>query len=89
MSEPRLRLRQSDLFWREIDGQVFALDGRTWDYLNLNESGRMLWDQLVGGATRSQLVQSLVGTYGIDPAVAESDVGAFVEMLYEKKLLDE
>lgn len=87
MDDVELRIREQDLYWREIDGQVFALDGRTWDYLSLNESGRLLWDQLVDGATVSGLVRLLMDEYGIDSTTAEGDVQAFVEMLTEKRLL--
>ena len=82
-----LRIRQRDLYWREIDGQVFALDGRTWDYLSLNESGRLLWDQLAEGATVAELVRLLVDEYGIDSAVAQADVQTFVALLSDKELL--
>ena len=87
MGEQVLRLRDPDLFWREVDDEVVALDGRTWEYLNLNRSGQMLWKKLVAGATSSSLVSTLTDAYGIDPGTAATDVDAFLRLLRERDLL--
>lgn len=85
----RLELRQLDLMWREIEGQVVALDSRTWEYLSVNGSGRLLWGQLAEGATADELVASLRETYDVSEENARADVGSFVEMLRDKELLAE
>lgn len=85
-----LRLRGStDLIWREIDGQVVLLDGRTWEYISVNETGRALWDLLVEGTTKDGLVASLLDTYDVSAETAEADVGSFLAMLRDKDLLQE
>jgi hypothetical protein len=81
------RIRESDLFWRDVEGEIVALDGRTWEYLNVNGSGRLLWEKLVEGATLSDLASLLVATYSIDSGQAESDATAFIEMLRHRELL--
>jgi hypothetical protein len=86
----QLRLRGSeDLIWREIEGQVVVLDGRTWEYISVNETGRALWDLLVEGTTEAALVALLLDTYEVSPEMAEADVRSFLAMLRDKDLLQE
>jgi hypothetical protein len=82
-----MRLREPDLFWREIDEEIVVLDGRTWEYLSLNSSARVLWKRLVDGASAADLVELLTRVYDIDQQTARSDVRAFLGMLEEKNLL--
>jgi hypothetical protein len=83
-----LQLRGGDdLIWREIDGQVVVLDGRTWDYISVNETGRELWDLLVEGTTRGALVAFLLDNYEVSAEAAEGDVDSFLAMLRDKDLL--
>jgi hypothetical protein len=85
----QLRLRQADLEWRAVEGEVVALDLRGSQYLGVNDSGAALWDMLAAGTTREQLVGHLVTTYGLDPAVATDHADAFLGQLRAQDLLDE
>ena len=85
MSE--LRLRDTDLHWREIDGEVIALEARGSTYLAANGAGTLLWRALVAGATRERLVDELVSVYGIERDRAVADVDGFVAALAEQGLL--
>ena len=49
--------------------------------LTLNESGLILWRKLEGGATREELVETLLAEYDVTPDLAESDVDAFIKRL--------
>jgi hypothetical protein len=83
-----LHLRTNDLSWREIDDEVIAVDVETSTYLAANEAGTLLWRQLGGsGATRQELVDLVVQTYGIDAERAAGDVDAFLAELKSKGLL--
>ncbi len=82
-----LRLRDTDLHWREIDGEVIALEARGSTYVAANGSGTVLWRALKDGATRDALADELVRTYGIDRDRATGDVDAFVAALAEQGLL--
>jgi hypothetical protein len=87
MSE-RLRLRQSGLGWRTLDGEVVALDSPRGVYLGTNESGSLLWEALAGGATREELAQVLIDRYGIERAEAEQDVEDFLTHVRDQQLLE-
>jgi hypothetical protein len=83
-----LRLRLNQLEWREVDGEVVALDLRTSRYLAVNRSGARLWNTLAAGATRDQLSTLLVETYGLPRTQAEDETDAFLEMLAGEDLLE-
>lgn len=84
-----LRLRDEKLEWREIDGEVVALDGQQSEYLGVNRAGATLWPLLAGGTTREALIDQLSERFGIERERAASDVDAFVGSLAERGLLAE
>ena len=51
-AQRRLQLRNTELTWRAIEGEVVALDLGRSNYLAVNRSGAVLWDALVGGTDR-------------------------------------
>ena len=83
-----LRLNRDALDWREVDGEVVALDRRQSMYLAINRSGAALWPALAEGATRAALVERLVERYGIDAEAAARDVDAFVGELRREGFLE-
>jgi hypothetical protein len=84
-----LRLRRDALEWRDIQGEVVAVDVRTSTYVSANASGAVLWRSLAEGTTRDELVARLVEAFGIDQAQAGTDVDRFVDDLRDKALLAE
>jgi hypothetical protein len=86
-SEIFLRLREADLDWREVEGELVALDLRESRYLAINRTGRVLWSALAEGATRDELIERLVGAFGIERARAAADVDAFTTELESRGLL--
>lgn len=83
----RLRLRDTDLDWREVEGELVALDLRESRYLSVNRTGRVLWSALATGATREELVDSVVEAFAIDRTKAGADVDAFTNELDSRGLL--
>ena len=77
-----LRLLDSGIPWREIDGEIVALDPNSSRYVSINGSGTVLWRRLQeGGATSDELAEVLVEHYGIASEQAGIDVEAFVKQL--------
>jgi hypothetical protein len=83
------RLRDTELDWRTVEGEVVALDRRSANYLAVNPSGAKLWEALASGASREQLIELLVEDFEIAREVAERDTDAFLQMLVEQDLLTE
>lgn len=84
-----LRLRQTDLQWRAVEGEVVALDLRGSQYLGVTPSGAALWDMLAAGTTRDALVDHLVSTYDLARDVAAEHADAFLDQLRAQDLLEE
>jgi Coenzyme PQQ synthesis protein D (PqqD) len=84
----RLVLRP-DLEWRELDGEIVALETGQSIYLAANASGTLLWRRLSAGTTREELAEALVTQYGIGADVAARDVEAFLAQARELQLVEE
>jgi hypothetical protein len=82
-----LRLRAADLHWREVDGEIIALEARASTYVAANGAGTLLWRALAGGATRRALEDELVRAYGIDRERAAADTERFLAEMAAQGLL--
>jgi hypothetical protein len=82
-----LRLRTSDLEWREIEDEVIAVDVQTSTYLSANGSGKLLWRELAKGTTKEGLVDCLVNVFKIERDRASADVDRFLDDLSSQGLL--
>jgi hypothetical protein len=83
----RLRLRDVQLEWREVEGQILALDLGDSHYLLVNESGCTIWEALSAGTTREALTDRLAGTYGLERERALDEVDAFLRELDARDLI--
>lgn len=84
-----VRLRGSDLAWREIDGDLVILDLRASTYLTSNASGAVLMKALTEDRTEAELTQCLVEAFSISAEQAQRDVQGFVEALANGGLLEQ
>jgi hypothetical protein len=83
-----VKLRHEGVAWKDVDGEIVALDEQAAVYLAANPAGALLWRTLAGGATREALVAELMSAYGIDRDRATADTDAFLHDLSERGLLD-
>jgi hypothetical protein len=83
-----LRLRHEGVAWKDVDGEIVALDEQAAVYLAANPAGALLWRTLAGGSTREELVAELMNEYGIERDRAAADTEAFLRDLSERGLLD-
>lgn len=77
----------SNVTWREVDGEIIALHLKTSTYFSTNKSGADLWKLLAEGTTAADMAEALTEIYGIDAGQAEADVRAFLKHLLEHDLL--
>lgn len=56
--------------------------------INLNETGKFLWDFFTSEHTLEEGVDALCGEYEVDRALAESDVKKFMETLLKNGFAD-
>jgi len=82
-----LRLRPGALQWREIEGEVIALDQDAATYLAGNATATLLWRALSDGTTRAKLIAVLTEKFDIDDERAAADVDEFLQALRSRNLL--
>jgi hypothetical protein len=89
LTEAVIRLRRDLVEWREVDGEIVALDLARSLYLAVNRTGALLWPAVSEGTTRERLVEMLVSAFALDPAAARADVDAFLADLERQGLLEQ
>jgi hypothetical protein len=82
-----LRLRPEGVEWREIDGEIVALETGRSIYLAANPAGALLWARLAQGATRDELIAALRDRWPIEAERAAADVDAFLDQVRAHDLL--
>lgn len=86
-TEETVRIRQDDIVWQDLDGELVILDLKRSAYLATNATGSLLARYLTEPRTLAELADHMVAEFGIDRAVALADAKAFVAQLREKRLL--
>lgn len=56
--------------------------------VKLNEPGEMMWEKLVAGATREELLAAILETYEVDEETAAKDVDSFIETLKKPGIVE-
>ena len=78
---------------RKIGPQVMAVPvGRRTSEIHgmiaLTESGALLWNLLIHGVTKQDMVKALLDEYDVDELTAADDVEAFINGLSEQGALE-
>ena len=81
LAAAKVQLRESGLTWRDVGGEIVALDLISSRYFSTNKTGACLWRALVNPVTRSELAQIIQDEFQIPEQVAATDVRKFLETL--------
>jgi hypothetical protein len=84
----RFRPRDGAVSWRDVDGEIIALDVESGVYISLNGSGRVLWMALVESASVDELTALLVSTFGITDDEAMAGATDFLDDLMSRSLIE-
>lgn len=79
---------------REVAGSyvVVAVGKRSEQFngmVNLNETGAFLWKLVEQGASRDELLNSLLEAYEVEREKAEQDVDKFISVLQQNNFVEE
>ena len=88
LADRRVFRLRSGVDWRDVQGDVVALDLRRSVYVATNDAGTVLWSRLSEGATREELVAALLAEFDVVSDIAETDVDAFLHRLEELDLIE-
>jgi hypothetical protein len=83
------KLRTTALAWRNVEGQVIALDLDASMYLSVNEVGSLVWGLLAEGADVDLLRAAVLDAFDVTPDQAEQDIRAFLGELERRGLTTE
>lgn len=86
--EPRVRA-QIHVISAEHGDRTVLLDARAERYFSLNVTGRVVWDLLCDGTTRSRIISDLASRYGGDIGTITVDVNMLIEKLINSGLVVE
>jgi hypothetical protein len=84
----RLQIRPGVLEWREVEGEIVALDLRSKTYLAVNSTGAAIWPALVSGADREELLARVLERFSVSREQAAADLDAFLAELAGQGLLE-
>ncbi len=76
--------KSSDIFFKEINGEIVLLGKDKEKIHQLNQTGTFLWNNLEKTKSIKHLVQKLVEDYDIDQKTAANDVRQWITDLLDK-----
>jgi hypothetical protein len=82
-----VRLDPGAVSWREVQGEVIAVDSHNARYLGTNESAALLWPMLARGTTVDELAGALTERWTLPAQRAHADAEALVRWLGDAGLL--
>ena len=87
-----MKIREGFLL-RNVAGNnvVVPIGQATLDFngmMSLNETGAFLFEKMIEGTTKEQLIEQLMSQYEIDADTAKNDVEEFIEKVKKENLFD-
>lgn len=71
----------------DLQGEIAILDPASGTYFGLNEVGAVVWNLIATGRPFGEIVNAVVQTYNVDPAVCASDVQQLLTQLQQANLV--
>lgn len=92
ITEARMKIKQGFIL-RNVAGNnvVVPVGEATIDFngmMSLNETGAFLFEKMIEGTTKEQLIEQLMSQYEIDADTAKNDVEEFIEKVKKENLFE-
>ncbi len=71
----------ADASWRDIGGEVVAINVESGDYFVFSEVGRLLWLAMAEGRSFDETVAHITREYEVEPDVVRADAVRFLQAL--------
>ena len=75
--------------WRIIDDEAVIVDLAGNTVLQLNDTGRRIWERIDGAASVARIVECIIDEYAVDRDAAHDDTVRFIDTLVGKGLIHE
>lgn len=87
-----MKIKQDYMLRHVADHHIVIPTGQEAVHFNgiitLNNSGKLLFETLMNGAEKADLITCLTDAYDVDAEQAEADVDTFLETLRSKNVLE-
>lgn len=83
-----LRLRRDGVAWSDLGTEIVILDLRSSTYFSVRDTGALLVNGLMDGASAQTLVERLLDSYDTTEDIARNDVDEFLAELSRRDLLE-
>ena len=87
MSEAAAR-PSDDVTWRDINGEIVALNLKSGEYYTFNEIGRSIWLAVTEGKSPDEIEETITHEYDVERDTVASDVNEFINGLIQKGVLE-
>jgi hypothetical protein len=75
--------------WKNVSSGVVLLNLESGEYYTLNESGSLIWTDLVESKPESDIIEHMAAEFDCDVGLAKTDFEEYLEYLIGEKLLNE
>jgi hypothetical protein len=84
--ERKLVVNES-VFYADLEGETVLLDLDSGVYFGLDEVGTVIWNALVAGCSRDEIVSRLLEEFDVESDRVRADVSALISSLEERGLV--
>lgn len=81
------QVNRPDVIDERFDDEFVLVNLRDGTYYGVNSTGTLLWEQIVEGASPTQMIASLSKHFAAEPAVIANAVQAFLDDLAQESLI--
>jgi len=85
--QEKLSLDARRVEWREVDGEIIALDLKASMYLAVSRTGAVAWTALAAGTTRAEILTRVLDRFRVAEEEAGRDLDNFLAELGDRGLL--
>ena len=78
----------ANLSWREVHGELVAINADNGEYHIFNSIGKLVWLSMEEGQNVEYILDQIQVSYNVDRDTALADLNEFIVDLFERKLLN-
>lgn len=89
IDEKQVFAKKPKVPWRIIDDEAVIVDLAGNTVLQLNDTGRRIWEGIDGAASVAQLIECITGEYAVDRHTEQKDAVLFMDTLVQMGFIHE
>ena len=79
--------RSENFIHNVIDGELVMMNIETGSYVSMNNTGKIIWEQLEQSKTVEEIISDLLTQFEIERSQCEADVLPFIDKMIEQNLV--